>query len=361
VSLSHSNIQTIMIEFSEARINCAVVHKVGNKSREEGVLASHNLLELDDELHNTLMKYVEKGFKKQDTLFHFQHTSSLAMNEVYTHAKEVFNTPGSFMIQTVHLLNHLYSKSEHPHIKPGEFYVLHLVDVILEGELTEAIALLKSEDKHTFLKPETHSTGIQLTKDEGTLIQKLDKGALICNSLEENGYRVLHVDSNNYDAHYWKEDFLNIEFEQNDQLFTRQTFEVVKSFTNDVVSQDSDKTEQAALLHRTVKYFEEEPEYKPDTFAEKVLIKPAYKDEFEDYQRSFQDRLGIQPEASFEIAPDVVKQEKRKVKNIINLDTNIQIKLDFNDPSSGEKFIVKGYDEDRGMYYYTVYFNHERG
>ena len=61
----------------------------------------------------------------------------------------------------------------------------------------------------------------------------------------------------------------------------------------------------------------------------------------------------------FEISDTALKTAKRKVKNLIKLDTNIQIKLDFNDPDVSKHFIEKGYDEARGMYFYKVYFNEE--
>jgi hypothetical protein len=41
------------------------------------------------------------------------------------------------------------------------------------------------------------------------------------------------------------------------------------------------------------------------------------------------------------------------------LDTHIQIKMDFINPESAEKFVEKGWDEEKQMYYYLVYFNKE--
>ncbi|MBT7242942.1 MAG: nucleoid-associated protein, partial [Flavobacteriaceae bacterium] len=41
------------------------------------------------------------------------------------------------------------------------------------------------------------------------------------------------------------------------------------------------------------------------------------------------------------------------------LDTNIQIKLDFINSDSADKFVEKGWDEEKQMYYYLVYFNKE--
>ena len=42
---------------------------------------------------------------------------------------------------------------------------------------------------------------------------------------------------------------------------------------------------------------------------------------------------------------------RKKIKNTIELDTNIQIQFDFINPESAEKFVEKGWDEERGMFY----------
>jgi hypothetical protein len=65
--------------------------------------------------------------------------------------------------------------------------------------------------------------------------------------------------------------------------------------------------------------------------------------------------------AEFDIANKAVTESRKKIRNVIQLDTNIQIKLDFVNPESAQKFVEKGWDEERQMYYYLVYFNKEQG
>ena len=50
----------------------------------------------------------------------------------------------------------------------------------------------------------------------------------------------------------------------------------------------------------------------------------------------------------------------KKHKPIIKLDTNVTIAMDFINPETAKKTIEKGWDEDKQMYYYLVYFNKER-
>ncbi len=61
----------------------------------------------------------------------------------------------------------------------------------------------------------------------------------------------------------------------------------------------------------------------------------------------------------FPISEAVVKKQKRAFKTEIKLDTNIQIKIDIDAPDAAEEYLEKGYDEEKKMKYYKVYFNEE--
>jgi len=56
----------------------------------------------------------------------------------------------------------------------------------------------------------------------------------------------------------------------------------------------------------------------------------------------------------------VLKKEKSKIKSIIKLDTNIEIKLDVDAPDAASEYLERGYDEEKKMKYYKVYFNEEK-
>ncbi len=350
-----------MIEFSESNLLSVIAHFVGNQSREEGVTVSNETIPLSEELTDALYRYFTKPFEKQTEDYRFHNEVDLNQNVVFSTVSQIFDQPEQIIPLSEQLLHHLYEQSLHPHIKPGELYVAYFTDVILEGEITDAIGIFKSEQKDTFLLVNGSYQNLSLEPKRGINIKKLDKGCLIFNTEKELGYRLLSVDSNNYDAQYWKEDFLQIKPNTNEAYQTKQAISLVKEFTQDIVAQIEDKKEQAVLMDRAVKYFEEEEHFKADEFEEKVLVKPAYKDEFKDYQKVFSEKNNVEPiTEEFEIAKPTVKKEKKKLAGLIKLDTNIQIKMDFNSPESADKFIERGYDEHKQMHYYTIYFNHEK-
>ena len=61
----------------------------------------------------------------------------------------------------------------------------------------------------------------------------------------------------------------------------------------------------------------------------------------------------------FDVAESVVNKEKKKIKTDIKLDTNIQIKLDIDAPEASSEYLERGYDEDKKMHFYKVFFNVE--
>ena len=56
----------------------------------------------------------------------------------------------------------------------------------------------------------------------------------------------------------------------------------------------------------------------------------------------------------------VLKKEKSKFKTEIKLDTNIQIKIDVDAPDAASEYIERGFDEDKKMKFYKVYYNAEK-
>ena len=61
----------------------------------------------------------------------------------------------------------------------------------------------------------------------------------------------------------------------------------------------------------------------------------------------------------FHVSESVLKKQKQKLKTEIKLDTHIQIKLDVEAPDASSEYLELGYDEDKKMKYYKVYFNEE--
>ena len=132
-----------------------------------------------------------------------------------------------------------------------------------------------------------------------------------------------------------------------------------QEFAKEVVRPAEDKKEEVMFMNRAVNHFAKNDEFEETKFLNEVMINPDLIPEFKSYKVDKGEKYSIEDLTTFPISNSAVSEARKKIKSVINLDTNIQIKLDFINPESAEKFLEKGWDEERQMYYYLVYFNKE--
>lgn len=349
-----------MINLFATHIASLSIHRVGNKSRNESLFLSAEPYKLDDELTPLIKEFFLKPFReKEENYFHFSHEADLEFHEMYNLAAAIFHRPESIHETSQKIATHLFNQSEHPHIKSGEIYVAYLENVQLDNEKMDAIGIFKSEMKQDFLQFSETETQLKALLQQGVNLNKLDKGCLIFNSEKEGGYKILSVDSNRYDTRYWLESFLGVEALADDNFYTKKYLKFCQDFAKDVVLPAEDKKQEVMFMNRAVNHFAKNDNFEETAFMNEVIDNPDLLPEFRNYKTEKAPKYSIEDLTTFPIANTAVSAARKKIKNVINLDTNIQIKLDFINPESAEKYVEKGWDEEKQMYYYLVYFNKE--
>ncbi|WP_298121533.1 nucleoid-associated protein [Flavobacterium sp.] len=349
-----------MINLFNAHIENLSIHRVGNKSRSEAIFLSENPYGLNDEIVPLLKEYFFKSFReKEENYFQFAHEVDLEYNEMFNFATEVFTNPSSIHDVSQKITQHLFEQSNHPHIKNGEVYVTYLTNVSIDNNVVDAIGVFKSELRTDFLQFEEKDSNLEMILQEGINLNKLDKGCLIFNYKKEEGYKILTVDSNRYDARYWLEHFLSVDAFQDENFMTKKYLKFCQEFAKEVVFPAEDKKQEVMFMNRAVNHFAKNDEFEETAFLNEVMENPDLIPEFKNYKADRGEKYSIEDVTSFPIANAAVSDARKSIKNVINLDTNIQIKLDFINPESAEKFVEKGWDEEKQMYYYLVYFNKE--
>jgi len=349
-----------MINLYPTQIESLSLHRIGNKNKSESLFLSAEPFGLNDEIAGLLKEYFFKPFReKEENYFKFSNEVDNEFNELFNLASEIFENPSSIHECSKKIAQHLYEQGDHPHIKSGELYVAYLHDVILDNEKTDALGIFKSELKQDFLQFEEKNSNLDLIIKQGININKLDKGCVIFNVEKEEGYKVLSVDSNRYDAKYWLENFLALEPLSDENFLTKNYLKFCQNFAKDVVFPAEDKQQEVLFMNKTVNHFAKNDAFEESNFLNEVLDNPELIPEFKHYKVEKGPKYSIEDVSNFDIANKAVSVARKKIKNVINLDTNIQIKMDFINPESAEKFVEKGWDEERQMYYYLVYFNKE--
>ena len=350
-----------MINLYGAHITSISIHRVGNKINNEPIFLSNDSFHTDDELTPLLKEYFLKPFReKEENYFQFIHEADLEFHELHGLSSKIFETPSTIHEQSKTIATHLYDQSLHPHIKPGELYVVYFENIQLNNEKVDAIGIFKSEIKQEFLQFSENENQLKAHLQQGVNLNKLDKGCLIFNVNKEEGYKILSVDSNRYDARYWLESFLGVDAFEDENFYTKKYLKFCQNFAKDVVLPAEDKKEEVLFMNRAVNHFAKNNEFEESLFINEVIDNPDLIPEFKHYKTEQAPKYKIEDLTEFPIANTAVTAARKKIKNVINLDTNIQIKLDFINTESADKFVEKGWDEEKQMYYYLVYFNKEQ-
>jgi hypothetical protein len=347
-----------MLNVAEISIENIIVHQIGSRPEEEGVQLSAAPVNITDESTLELLQYYFLSPFKAGELFHLDHEEDINLNPVYAIAANMFSNPESFIEQSQHLANHLYDVSIHPKIKTGELYVVHFRDCFIEGETVDAIGLFKSETKETFLKVSTQPGGFGISYENGININKLDKGCIIFNLEAEKGFLLAIVDnvSKNAEARYWRDDFLHIKSRKDEYQQTRSYMDMCKTFVLEQAPKEFEitKTDQADFLNKSSEYFKKNDEFAFNEFATEVIKQPEVMESFKEYKKQYEASNDVELEEEFAISAPAVKKESKVFKNVIKLDKSFHIYV-----HGGKENIVRGFDEERGMNYYQIYFKEE--
>ncbi|WP_270090505.1 nucleoid-associated protein [Sphingobacterium sp. SYP-B4668] len=338
------------------------IHRVGNKSQDEFYILSDEPVNLgEDEVMPPLLKqYFLSPFSKLNEVYRFYHPNEdLELNEIYHFTKQFFDDKLSFHELSQQVSKHLYEVSGHPKIKAGEVYVVHLTDVQMEGEDHQAIGIFKSENKETYLKVYPEQGAFKLEYEQEAInINKLDKGVLIIDTEGEEGYKVLVIDQTNktQEAVYWKDEFLQLRIRNDSFNQTGNYLKVYKNFVNEKLDEsfEMEKADKIDLLNRSMNYFKEKETFVQEEFEEEVLSNPQAISLFQDYRGALENEFETPFQSNFDIANKAVKKMEASYKTVLKLDKNFHIYI-----HGKREYLEKGFDEEKGMNYYKIYFENE--
>lgn len=343
-----------MIYTEYIKIKSCIVHQVGNKSAEEGLMLSNETIALDEDTGKILEKYI-LGQVTTDGYYQFWHESELALNELYAYSKRCFEDNEDFVEVSKLIAKHLYACSTHPKIKEGELCEVLFRNVIVDGVTCEAIGIFKSENKDTFLKMVTKGDRTEIFTETGININKLDKAAIIFNAQAENGYWVTVIDRTNKatEAKYWTDDFLKVKPCNNSYNQTENLIAMTRTFVSHL-PEDGNKSEKALMVQRSMEAVKA-PTVKMDEYAMEVFKDEAVARQFSEFTRKKSEDDGFGLEDEIMISQQAVKKKQITTLTTVKLDGNFDIRI-----HGGEQLIEQGYDEEKGMKYYKLYYKEER-
>ena len=187
----------------------------------------------------------------------------------------------------------------------------------------------------------------------------MDKGCLIFNTEAAEGYKVAVIDQTNRNAEavYWKDEFLKLKIRNDNYSQTQNVLGVYKAFVTEKLDDDFEisRTDKIDLLNKSMKYFKEKETFDIDEFANEVIANKEGIESFKSYKKNYEEEFDSPIADNFDISDAAVKKQAKNYKNILKLDKNFHIYIHGN-----KDLIEKGFDDERSMNFYKVYFRDEQ-
>ena len=345
------------MNLSNISITSLIMHQVGNFSAEEGIKFSEEVIS-HEKIEQDLIKLISNSFSGDNEIYHFTVEEALPSNHVKDTIKSIFDDPDEFYKKSIDLARLLYERSTHPSIKKGDFYIVSLENIQWKDHKLQAIALLKSEEKSTFLTVKNTANSFNISSTKGISLKKVDKACLILNNNEENGYTILVANnSKNNDAHYWINSFLHVKRSEDAYFQTEEFSKMFKEFILNTKETEKSLTnvERIEKLHETESYIAENSTLSVHDFKSVILNNTSLEDKFDKFRDIYQQNTGVKIDDKFNTSTDALKKVHKSMNKVIILDDNVRIYINKKYP-----LIEQGFDSDKNKHYYKIYFDDEK-
>lgn len=351
-----------MYDFGQAEIEEVIIHGVGNRAREEEVTLSQNTLQLDEGQKAVLLSYYLNPFKTDE---YFQFSGEDAADEetrfngnrMFGYVNALKKEPENFVENSQKIATFLFELSTHPKVISGELHVVRFSNIIVDEEVVSGIGFFKSESKEPFIKLMHSGNNIDVEREEGVSLKKVDRACLIFNTDKANGYKILNVDKSKGDAlPHWQYEFLMIQQRQEDFYNTNNFISLIKNFSDEVLVEENNinPSDQIAFIQRTEEFLNNTDQITKDEFVEEVIGDAQITEAFNNYIPNFESDYDVEIQDEFPVSKQAVKSNKKYFKSVIKLDKSFHVYVHTNPDN-----LEKGFDNARAMKFYKLYYKEE--
>lgn len=345
---------SISVSFNEARLATLALAKVGNPLRNEPLLTSKALCQFDDDEAELLTACFLKSFKSLE-LHQLKGSRGPGSNPLFEYASAVFSNPGQLLSASAEIAKHLYAKSHHPNIKSGDLCTSLVEGIIVKGQATQGLCIIKSENKVPFLQVAEHNGDLVLTTQQGIYPDKIDKGCLVINHGEDDGFVVYLFDKSG-NTHFWNRDFAGAVPVRDEDYLTRRFGQLCVDFAQRGLPEGANEERRMAVAGKAIDYLSENKEFELSDF-EQSLEDPELIDQFTHFRKNYGEETGTVLEDQFGVSAAEARKAKRKLKGRLKLDTGAELRFSSAFIDQAENLLERGYDEEKGMNYLKIYFD----
>lgn len=340
------------INYNDASVKHLMIHGIGNKCLDEALVLSSSEVRVSDGTERRLLENLLKRMPV-DALYHFSHDIELSYNEVFSFIKSSFDKKDNFLDVSKKIARHLFNQGVTKKIDSGLLYVTYLKRILIDDQEIDAIGIFKSEKPEMFLKLGYSDGEYSLASEKG--IGNISKGCLILNIDSESGYLISLLNTRKKsDVKYWNEDFLGVKLRNDDYNKTNQIIELCGRFiiSNDAIT----KKDKIGMIDQVLSAMTI-GDTSLGKVADTVFTSETMKEQFSDFRNKNSSFTDEDLKELFSPTTENVERQLRKYrsKSKLILDDDFEVLI-----KKGEDNIVKGYDKEKGLSYYKLYFKEEK-
>ncbi|MDO8990055.1 MAG: nucleoid-associated protein [Sideroxyarcus sp.] len=194
------------MDLTASSVQQLVVHRIGNKLRDEILKLSNSESPVNEELSGLLLGGYLHGISSDKNEFHFHHETDLALNETRFYVGQYFSGKIDFLEASRRLATHLYENSLHPNIRQGDLLVILFEGISFNNRTQRALGIFKSEVLDNYLTVADENGSLSVIPSVGINPNLIDKGALIL----EHEDIVFALDRFGNKTKFWIDDFLKV-------------------------------------------------------------------------------------------------------------------------------------------------------
>jgi hypothetical protein len=233
--------------------------------------------------------------------------------------------------------------------------------VEIEGEMTRALCILKSESVTPFLSISARNGDLELSTEQGINPEKIDKGCLIIEHFERKGFYVLTFDRGGSESRFWVRDFLGVRPIPDSALLSKRLAEMAVTAVSPESSPNDDSPPWQANqpAQEAISYLRDQKNFSLQEFEEKALRTEAARNKFAQERKRVEEEEGITLEENFDISKREVSKAKKLMKSIMKFDTGVEIRLRPKVVDNPSEVLERGFDQEKKMNYIKVYYHED--
>ncbi len=338
------------MELKEAYIGKIICHHFSQDSSR--CLMNSICMDVEGMDTSLLKDFFIKPFSSQKGEYSFSHPVSLDYNIVYQSVLRLLEK-NDFVRCSQDIFKHLQSVSTLPTIKDGDVFVVKVDDVIIDNSYYEGIGIFKIESKSDFIETYVDANGsMQFSVKSGFPSGRIDKACLIAFSSEKP---ICYLIDKSKDTKFWKHDFLGVIPMANSYMQSKSTLQMFRTFIENRLPEISGvtKAEQVGLINQCSELMKRSDVVSINDAAQTLFKDDRIASQFAEYKKAYEEQESLVLQDSFDVdkkAVTVLKNSRR-----IRLDDTAEIHL-----LKTGNYLERGYDDEKGMYYYTLYFSKEK-